>query len=206
MTSLQKRIVAALIMAPLFIAVIIYGGIAFSAVIILVSVIAYHEYLPLAKTQMGKFLGLFYVAIPALSLIWLREHGIVPVLMVILSVWMTDCGAYFTGRSIGGPKLAPTISPNKTWSGLMGGVICSALVVGALAYYYQVPYWGAYFGVGAVLAVISQLGDLFESHMKRRAGVKDSGTIIPGHGGVLDRIDGLLTAVPCFAIFIWLVA
>ncbi len=206
MTSLQKRILAALVMAPLFLSVIYSGGAIFDTVIILVSAIAYREYLALTKTQLGKIAGLFYVGIPALCLIWLREQGIMPVLMVILAVWMTDCGAYIVGRKVGGPKLAPVISPNKTWSGLLGGVFAAALVVGALAARYQLPYWGGYIGVGAVLAVVAQLGDLFESHMKRRAGVKDSGTIIPGHGGVLDRIDGLLTAVPLFTIFVWFIA
>lgn len=156
--------------------------------------------------------GLVYLGVPAISLIWLREAGAdltpntdwLPVLMLMVSVWATDSCAYFAGRAIGGPKLAPKISPNKTWSGLIGGVAGSAAVMGYMANAFQLKYWVAYIFVGAVLAVIAQAGDLFESHVKRRAGVKDSGTIIPGHGGMLDRIDGVLTAAPCFAIFLWL--
>lgn len=154
--------------------------------------------------------GLFYIAVPALAIIWLRQIGNeftpetpwILLVMPMLTVWMTDTGAYFAGRTIGGPKIAPKISPNKTWAGLVGGMIAASLTMGLMACWAGLDLAGLYFILGAVLAVIAQIGDFFESYLKRTAGVKDSGTLIPGHGGVLDRIDGVLAAVPCFAIFV----
>lgn len=121
----------------------------------------------------------------------IRENlGFVAALWVFAMVWATDIGAYFAGRAFGGAKLAPRISPSKTWSGLFGGMI-AALILGATlgdrAGIEGVPLW-----IGAPLGLLAQLGDLFQSWMKRRAGVKDSGTLIPGHGGVFDRVDGLI--------------
>jgi phosphatidate cytidylyltransferase len=124
------------------------------------------------------------------------------VITLLVAVWATDSFAYFAGRKFGGAKLAPKISPNKTWSGLAGGVVGSALTTGLLAWIFDFEAAGAYVIIGAALAVVAQMGDLFESFMKRRADVKDSGTIIPGHGGLLDRIDGVLTAAPCFVLMV----
>lgn len=162
------------------------------------------------KAPVWVYAGLFYVAVPALSILWLRQTGehIVPetpwmlLLMPMLGVWATDTGAYFAGRRIGGPKIAPKISPNKTWAGLIGGMLAASLVMGGMAVCVQLAHAPFYFVFGAVMAIIAQMGDFFESHLKRRAGVKDSGHIIPGHGGILDRIDGVLTALPFFAIFV----
>ena len=122
------------------------------------------------------------------------------------AVVLVDVGAYFAGRTIGGPKIAPAISPSKTWAGLLGGVIGAtiALIVyfglgGAAAGYRNfsgLPMVIELLPFGAAIAVVAQIGDFFESWLKRRAGVKDSSNLIPGHGGVLDRIDGLL-AVAC---------
>lgn len=204
LSSLQKRVLAVLVMAPLFLAALYVGGITFKILILAVSVIGLLEWSRLAKTPVEKFAGIFYLFIPALCLIWTRQQGLSYILIIVLAVWMTDIGAYFTGRKFGGPKVAPKISPNKTWSGLIGGMLSSALSCGLVAYYFDMEYAAFYPLIGAVLAVIAQAGDFFESWMKRRAGVKDSGTLIPGHGGILDRIDGLLTAVPCFTFFIWL--
>jgi phosphatidate cytidylyltransferase len=120
----------------------------------------------------------------------LPNGGLVLTFWVFIVVWSTDIGAYFTGRAIGGPKLAPTISPGKTRAGLYGGVV-AALVLGII--------WAFVSGLSyrldllaPIFAVAAQAGDLFESWMKRRAGVKDSGDWLPGHGGVFDRLDGLL--------------
>ena len=156
--------------------------------------------------------GLFYIGLPAIALIWLRDAGSwftpdrswLPLLMAMMAVWMTDTFAYFSGRRFGGPKVAPKISPNKTWSGVIGGMVGAGLTLGLLACGFGLKNRGLYLPVGAALAAIAQIGDFFESYLKRRAGVKDSGTIIPGHGGLLDRIDGVLTAAPCFAVFLWL--
>lgn len=150
-------------------------------------------------------LGVVYLGLPALSLIWLRNEpggSTLTVLWLLLVVWTTDIGAYFVGRAIGGPKLAPSISPGKTWAGLLGGMGLAA-AVGAFVSHVGggVPWLG--FLAGAGLAVIAQIGDLFESHLKRRAGTKDSGILIPGHGGVLDRLDGLLFAAPAYAFLLY---
>jgi phosphatidate cytidylyltransferase len=116
--------------------------------------------------------------------------GFALALWTLAIVWATDIGAYFAGRAIGGPKLAPVISPNKTWAGLFGGMVLAGVAGGAITFFGHLPvltYW-----LAPLLAIAAQLGDLAESGMKRRAGVKDSGHILPGHGGLLDRIDGML--------------
>jgi phosphatidate cytidylyltransferase len=145
-------------------------------------------------------LGLLYCGLPAVALIWLRGQpwGFHATLFVMAVVWGADIAAYFTGRAVGGPKLAPAISPNKTWSGAAGGLAGSLLVAAALALLW--PGHANLAGIGRLavlalpLAVLSILGDLYESGLKRQAGVKDSGTLLPGHGGVMDRLDGLVPA------------
>jgi phosphatidate cytidylyltransferase len=112
---------------------------------------------------------------------------------VMVITWSTDICAYFAGRSIGGPKLAPRISPNKTWAGLIGGMAGAAVFGYIVAHLLELG--APFLYIGAAMGAISQGGDLYESWIKRRAGVKDSGTILPGHGGVLDRLDGLLPVV-----------
>jgi phosphatidate cytidylyltransferase len=138
-----------------------------------------------------------YLILPLISLVWLRldpEFGRVAIFWLLITVWATDTFAYFAGRSIGGPKLAPRLSPNKTWAGLVGGMVGAALVGAITANWFGL---GSPLGLGlvsALLAVVAQAGDIFESALKRHAGVKDSGKLIPGHGGVLDRVDGIVTA------------
>lgn len=141
--------------------------------------------------------GFIYVGLAALMLLVLRvvplPLGQILLFAVILSVICTDVGAYFSGRTFGGPKIAPNISPSKTWSGLVGGM------AGAAAALLLVTYQAEGFAdlgwkllAGAIVAIVAQSGDFFESWMKRRAGVKDSSSLIPGHGGLFDRADGLL--------------
>ncbi|MEW4466542.1 phosphatidate cytidylyltransferase [Parasphingorhabdus sp. JC815] len=147
-------------------------------------------------------IGIFYAGLPALSILYLRgvDNGLLIVFWTLALVWATDIGAYFSGRAIGGPKLAPTISPNKTWAGLVGGVILTALFSFALHVYFQLPFMLVILSMP--LAVLAQMGDLFESRMKRKAGVKDSGKIFPGHGGIMDRLDGLIPVAPVVAMLI----
>ena len=152
--------------------------------------------------------GIPYVGIACVALIWLRNDGDVGMMLIyflLLSVWANDTGAFVVGRAIGGPRLAPTISPAKTWAGFWGGIAIAALTLGgvALAMGARSPLTAAL--LAALLAVMSNVGDLFESAVKRRYKVKDSGGIIPGHGGLLDRIDGLLAAAPVLALFQWAV-
>jgi phosphatidate cytidylyltransferase len=149
--------------------------------------------------------GLVYAGLPVLALLHLRDgdQGIALAAWTLAIVWATDIGGYFAGRRIGGAKLAPRISPNKTWAGLAGGMVLAAVAGGAIAH--QAGLHDAYLWLGAPLAVLAQGGDLYESWLKRRAGVKDSGTILPGHGGVLDRLDGLVPVAVAVAILaLWL--
>jgi phosphatidate cytidylyltransferase len=140
----------------------------------------------------GMSVGLGYVGTAAIAILFLRAqpNGFMLTLWTLVVVWATDIGAYFAGHRIGGAKLAPAISPNKTWAGLFGGMVAAAAAGLLVAVAGKLPV--SAFWLGAPLAVVAQMGDLLESVLKRRAGVKDSGTLLPGHGGLLDRIDGLL--------------
>lgn len=152
-------------------------------------------------------IGGAYIGLAGIGLLYLRgldPLGFATALLVIGVVAAADIGGYFAGRTIGGPKLWPRVSPKKTWAGAIGGVAC-AMVVGAVA---GLVVDGARFlavcMISALIAVISQVGDLAESNLKRHFGVKDSGRLLPGHGGVLDRFDGLIAAILAVAVAVWL--
>lgn len=149
--------------------------------------------------------GPLYLALPAAALLWLRqdpEAGRGLVIWLLAVVWATDIAAFFAGRAIGGPRLAARISPNKTWSGACGGIV-GAVLVGAALCGVLLPAGLAWaVAAAASVAVAAIVGDLFESAAKRRFRVKDASGLIPGHGGVLDRVDGLLTAAP-LALLLW---
>lgn len=147
--------------------------------------------------------GILYAGLSGISLTALRgsgDAGLIGVLFIFAIVWGTDILAYFVGRAIGGPKLAPPISPGKTWSGAIGGtiagIIAGCIVVAAAGL--ELTY--GHVAIAGLLSIFSQIGDLFESFIKRRFGVKDSSHLIPGHGGVMDRVDGLVFA--CFLAFL----
>jgi phosphatidate cytidylyltransferase len=145
--------------------------------------------------------GILWIALPCLAFLWLRgeDQGRATVLWLLIVVWATDIGAYAAGRSFGGPKLAPRVSPNKTWSGLLGGAASATLV--GLGTAFLLGASAVVLGlVSAALAVVAQAGDLAESGVKRRFGVKDASSLIPGHGGLFDRVDGLLAAAPAVAL------
>lgn len=147
--------------------------------------------------------GAAYVILPTLALVTVREVGPEPVIWLFLVVWATDTGAYLAGSQIGGPKLWPQVSPNKTWAGAVGGALIGAAAGAALVWLAVEPEAaGAALALGAAIAVVAQLGDLAESAWKRHFKVKDSGGIIPGHGGVMDRIDGLIAATVALAVII----
>lgn len=148
--------------------------------------------------------GYPYMGMALLSIAWIRsldESGLILIWLFFI-VWATDVGGYFFGKGIGGPKLAPSISPKKTWSGFLGGIFLAVLAswLGDLLLSWH-PNKNALFIV-PLLSIISQVGDLFESHVKRRFEAKDSGSVIPGHGGLLDRIDGLIFAAPTLALIL----
>jgi phosphatidate cytidylyltransferase len=146
--------------------------------------------------------GLPYAGIGVLALLWLRlqpEQGLSNTLFLVMVIWGTDIGAYLVGRLLGGPKLAPGISPGKTWSGSIGGLLAGGFCGAALA--------GSWLALPAalILSVFAQAGDLLESAIKRKLGVKDSGRTIPGHGGLFDRLDGFLAAAPVAALLAYYV-
>lgn len=150
-------------------------------------------------------LGLPYIAGFALALLYLRavppQTGRMLVYYLLAVVWGTDIGAYAVGRLVGGPKFVPAISPNKTWAGFFGGLALAAICGTGFALIFGARSIGVGFALALMLAVAAQLGDLFESWIKRRADVKQSSDLIPGHGGVLDRIDSLIFAAIVFAVF-----
>lgn len=151
--------------------------------------------------------GVFYVAVPSIACLWLRADsntGMALFFWLLGVVWTTDIAAYVFGRTIGGAKLAPAISPNKTWAGLLGAIFCAGLAGWGAARGLGLPKAVLLGGFGAVLAIVAQTGDLAESAIKRHFGVKDTGTLIPGHGGLLDRLDGLMAAAPVIMLAKWL--
>lgn len=202
--GLLLRIVSAVILAPLCVAAIWIG---FPWVDLLAAVAApimTAEWIRLtAGRPVARVFAILYGLAAVVALLWLRHQptfGRETVIWIMVCVWATDIGAYFAGSLIGGAKLAPAISPNKTWAGLIGGMCCSAIMSSACGLVFGIGTLVGLAVVGALIAVVSQAGDLLESAAKRRAGVKDSGHVIPGHGGLLDRIDGLIATLVVVAL------
>jgi phosphatidate cytidylyltransferase len=215
-SDLGIRTISGVVMMSVAIAAIWFGGYAFMALVMLVGLGVLWEFSKLAfgfTTGAGLRIlwllgGLAYVGLACFTLLMFSApfFGMTPAILLIAGVIGTDVGAYFAGRTIGGPKIAPKISPSKTWSGLVGGMIGAGLLmvaVQAAIYWgrldardhsdiYLAYNWKRLVLTGAILAAVAQAGDFFESWMKRRAGVKDSGRLIPGHGGLFDRTDGLI--------------
>ncbi|MDZ4367346.1 MAG: phosphatidate cytidylyltransferase [Afipia sp.] len=238
------RVVAALVMAPLTIAIAWIGGWPWACIVIAAAALLYFEWLMIVGASGNRLAvasgiaalaiagvclmmrradlalgivavgialaavagrgqrgwvasGLVYAAAALLAAIVVRrdaDFGFVALMFVLLVVWVTDIGGYFAGRGIGGPKLWPRVSPKKTWAGAIGGLVLGLAVAAAFAWL-GFGSMLALLLLGAVLSIVSQLGDLFESAIKRRFDVKDSSHIIPGHGGLLDRLDGFVAAI-----------
>jgi phosphatidate cytidylyltransferase len=247
--NLLMRVAAALVLAPLAIAIAYAGGWLWAALVTLAAIGLYVEWLTIVGAAREKRVvgpgvaalaiaglclgsGRIDVALPVLAVglaavALLSPHrqwtatgfvyaaaaelgsvlvrldqasGFAALMLVLLVVWVTDIGGYFAGRGLGGPKLWPRVSPKKTWAGAIGGFAGSVVVAAGFAAL-GIGKTGPLLLLGAVLSVASQLGDLFESAVKRQFGVKDSSHIIPGHGGLLDRLDGFVAAVVVAAIF-----
>lgn len=216
--DLGVRVASAAILAPIVLLALWLGGTAWNVLIALLTVGLLMEMFGLYRHRPASTIGtpartalaLVYILPTSLALIWLRadaQTGFADVLFLMLVIWASDIGAYVFGRMFGGPRLAPSISPGKTWSGAAAGLLC-ALAVGAIAAMTQ-PGAGAVMHaalVAGLLGLIAQAGDLLESALKRHYGVKDTGHLIPGHGGLLDRLDAVLTAAPAAALLAWLTA
>ena len=195
MNELVVRSLAGLVLILLALGTAFLGGYSFAVFVALASVMIFYEWRRLvAGWGFGwKVAGFIYALLPALSLLWIRDRapqGLELLLWIFIVTWTTDIGAYFAGRAIGGPKLAPGISPHKTIAGLIGGVVSATLASYAWAELTSLS--AALFWLAPLFALAAQAGDLFESWIKRKAGVKDSGSWLPGHGGALDRLDGLV--------------
>jgi phosphatidate cytidylyltransferase len=248
--NLLVRVAAALVLAPVAIAIAYAGGWPWAVLVTLAAIGLYVEWLTiigvareariagsgavalaiagvcLATARIDAALVVLALGLAAIALLSPRQriwatagycyaaaaeiasvlvrldqvYGFVALILILLVVWVTDIGGYFAGRGLGGPKLWPRVSPKKTWAGAIGGFAASlAVSAGFAAFGLGRP--GSFLLLGAALSVVSQAGDLFESAVKRRFGVKDSSHIIPGHGGLLDRLDGYVAAVVIAAIF-----
>jgi phosphatidate cytidylyltransferase len=209
-SDLLPRVISGVVLVGIAAAELWFGGWAFAVLLLIGGAIVLAEWVALVRKMtvgaaMRAALMLLGVAATfgAIAGLWIirEELGFTAALWVFAMVWATDIGAYFAGRAFGGLRLAPKISPSKTWSGLFGGMI-AALAVGATlgdrAGIEGVPLW-----IGALMGLLAQGGDLAQSWMKRKAGVKDSGKLIPGHGGVFDRVDGLLPVAILLGVLAW---
>ena len=171
------------------------GGYYFAVLVAAVATAMYYEWTRITRGWGAAWYlsGFVYALVPALALLWVRdraEHGLALLLWAFVVTWATDIGAYLVGRSLGRTKLAPSISPGKTVEGLYGGMAGATIFGGAWVFLTHLNL--TLLVLAPLFALAAQGGDLFESWMKRRAGVKDSGNWLPGHGGFLDRLDGLV--------------
>lgn len=195
MNELAVRSLTGAAMIALALGAAFLGGNMFALAVAAVATLMFFEWTRMARGwgPLWYVSGFIYALLPALALLWIRERddlGLFLLLWVFIVTWSTDIGAYFAGRSLGRTKLAPSISPNKTVEGLLGGIVAASLFGGAWAWATGLGH--ALFVFAPLMAIAAQGGDLFESWMKRRAGLKDSGDWLPGHGGILDRLDGLV--------------
>ena len=196
MNELRVRTATGLVLIAAAILAAVQGGTVLAVIVAAIATAIFYEWTRIVHSWGPLWYagGFFYALIPALALLWIRErdaHGLELLMWVFIVTWSTDIGAYFTGRSLGKRKLAPSISPGKTIEGLYGGIAAATLLGGAWARRLCTSAWRCSPWRPSV-AVAAQAGDLFESGMKRRAGIKDSGFWLPGHGGILDRLDGLV--------------
>lgn len=198
------RILSSAVMLLAVLAVFVLGSVAFYIALLVIALVSYAELSKMTLQKSFAFKALITLAIllPNSAIIYIYESNGKVLLWMMLSIWANDIGAYLVGKNFGGPKLWAKISPNKTWTGFIGGIL-SAIVVGTIFLYLsKVKNCFSYLIFTPFLPIIATLGDLFESAIKRRCNVKDSGNIIPGHGGVLDRVDSFIFAAPFVA---WLV-
>lgn len=224
--SFVLRVSSALVLMPVVLFDLVYGGLPFLIMLVLAAALSLKEWYGMSK-QSNDFMfdlswGAAYIILCFLSFAHLRMHfdgGEWLALALLLSVWASDTGAYFAGKTFKGPKMCPSISPNKTWAGLAGGVVSSALAFYAFAIAVG-PYLAGLLNksfhfaglndssfvllvLGASVTIAGQAGDLLISRQKRKVGVKDTGNLIPGHGGILDRIDSLLLCSLVFVVILF---
>jgi phosphatidate cytidylyltransferase len=203
---LLPRVLSALVLAPIAVAAVYFGGWPFFVLWAIAAAVALWEW---ARMVGGRTrpawvaIGVVYAALLLAAPVVLRDdanYGMIAIFFLFAIGWTTDIAGYFAGRAIGGPKLAPSISPKKTWSGAIAGLIAVVVIVAIGAGYVPGVRLAPLIAISILLSILSQAGDLAESALKRRFDVKDSSQIIPGHGGVMDRLDGFWAAAVCAAI------
>ncbi len=208
--NLKKRIISSILVLPIPVLIIWLGGLVFNILMLVAAVLMAFEWCNMTYTRGDSYdqkqnnkwtiIGIVYIVGSIISLMYLRNlrQGFPIVMFLFMTVWATDIAAYFVGKTFGGPKILPAISPKKTWSGLFGGMFAAALVNVFVGVVMGSPFLMMII-FGAFLAIVSQVGDFLESWIKRKFDVKDSGTLLPGHGGILDRVDGITTTAPFIA-------
>jgi phosphatidate cytidylyltransferase len=202
--GLLLRVVSAAVLGPLAFAALWFGFPWIDLLAAVAAPIMVSECVRLTpRRPVRRVIAVLYALGTLIALLWLRHQPVLgreTVIWLAVCVWATDIGAYFLGKIAGGAKLAPRISPGKTWSGLIGGMCWAAVASAAMGLVFQQGGTFVLAAVGLALAIVAQLGDLLESAAKRDAGVKDSGHLIPGHGGLLDRVDGLAAVLIAVAV------
>jgi len=197
-SSFLKRTLSILLLAPLVLLVFWVGGFLLKAFAALVMLVAFYEFFMIAKLerQLGVRYGLtaFAAAYCMISFVAIISLPLGVLFLLVISIWGSDIGGYIFGKIIGGPKLAPKISPNKTIAGLFGACFVPSIIMG-VAY---APHYDTAAMIGIMVGLIGQIGDVSISYLKRRVNIKDTGNIIPGHGGVLDRVDALMLVIVVF--------
>ena len=204
------RTCSTLVLAPLVLLIIHIGGFIYYLTIVAMAALMAFEWHEMLQSKLMKrnwlwqLFAVIYIAAPCTSLIWImmHDHGPRIVTWLVLIIAITDIAAYLCGRTIGGPKLAPRISPGKTWSGLIGGCSFAVLFGFAAGTYYGTNHLHILMTLTLILALYAQIGDLIESWVKRKFEIKDSGSLIPGHGGILDRVDGIILTAPKVALIL----
>ncbi len=206
----KQRIITSLFLIPVAVYAIFFSPSLFLLFSIAIAMMMMVEWLDMIKNspdeKRWRIVGFFYILIPIFAVCKLRMISVDVLFWMFAIIWVTDIFAFFAGRTLGGPKLAASISPNKTWSGLVGGTLASAVIGFITSFMFSGG--GIIFFVAAsiLLSLIEQISDLTESKFKRIFGVKDSGNIIPGHGGVLDRLDGMMFSAPFVLILVTIFA
>ncbi|WP_339047676.1 phosphatidate cytidylyltransferase [Candidatus Mesenet endosymbiont of Phosphuga atrata] len=203
--NLVTRVLSSIVMLVIVLLALYFGNLSFYLLILSIAVLSAFEWHEVTKGKKRLYpLGLIAIALPNASLIYLYnlQNGIILLLWLVFSIWSIDTGAYFVGKSLGGWKICPMISPNKTWSGLAGAILASIAVSCLTSIFFRLFTIPHSLIIGFVIAIVAQLGDFTESAIKRICGVKDTSNIIPGHGGLLDRVDGFIFTAPLVAIYL----
>lgn len=214
-SNLALRIFSALFLSGIAIASLFYGSPLFEALLVAIFFLLILELKNMPFKGKGPLLIVFYLVISFSSIYWLftwSGEGKKLILWLFCIVWFSDIGGYCAGKFFGGPKVLPKVSPNKTWAGVVGACFLTIFSLAFLEFYYDIPFdmrdydeieriETSFFLISLIFSLLSQIGDFLASYIKRRLNIKDTGSLIPGHGGFFDRLDGLIFVSPIFALF-----